>query len=255
MYVPPGYEWSAPQIVLGAFSNVIGMNESSAPERNSPIHVFYALPDLLREIKYAATVDVDIYVPIDYEHLLGQVKASKFSWRELAPITTSMGTVPIHERTIDGVETYSNGDAKQFKVIIRQYALCWKSACVIVSTVTPEPLDNRLRGNIEQAISSIRLIPKTAGELVLPPEGPKAAQYSLKGAAHPGQTFAQPRPDPLEEVNRINEFNRQNRERNSNQPPQDAPPTNQGGASDQNGAPPSTPPQGQTGNGASNSGG
>ena len=254
MVVPAGFEWSGAENVLAAFSNVIGMNESSAPERSSPIHVFYALPDALRELKFATTLDVNVYTPMDYEHYLGKMKASKSSWKALKPMMTSMGMVPIHELTQDGTETYSNGDPKHFKIFVRQYALCWKSSCVIVTTVIPEPMDIRFRRDLEQAIGSICIMPKANGDLILPPEGPKASHYSIKGATRPGQMNPSPYSDPLDEVKQINEFNRQNQQRNTpitdqsngkNTPPQTGDSTGQKG-----GNPPTTPPPVQDDGGA-----
>ena len=258
MAAPPGFEWSNAQNVVEAFSNVIGMNESGAPEPRAPIHLFYALPDALRELMYATRMEADVYDPMDYEHYLGKIKTNKFVWKDLPLMMTAMGPVPVRERTDDAMETYSNGNPKKFKIFIREYALAWKSNLVIVTTVTPESMDVRFRGNIEQAIGSVRLIPKSQGQLVLPPEGPKAAHYGLKGAAHPGdRAFGAPRGrDPLEEMRQINEFNQRNQQRDTNQPPaQGNPPTNQDGAGGQN-APPTTPPtgQGQDG-GATNNGG
>ena len=231
MYAPPGFEWSSPNTVLGAFSNVIKMNEGNAVLNDNPLHIFYALPDLISELRYAITLDAQIYTPTPYEQYLGGMQSSKLQWTQASSIDTPMGKVPVHERTPDGVETYSNGDAKHFKVIIRQYGLCWKSNFVVVTVVIPEPMDQRLRSSLDQAVASIRLIAKTKGDLVLPPEGPKAEQYDIKGSAARNQyNGAQPF-DPLDEMNRVNELNRQNQQ-NRDQGTSSVPPaTSQGAAS------------------------
>lgn len=223
MYVPAGFEWYSPANVLGAFSNVIKMIEASAPRKNAPIQVFYALPDLLREVKFPTTLDVDIYPAIPYEQFLGRM-ASHAEWIKLPLLRTSMGAVPVYQREDSATEMFSDGDPLRFKLYTRRYALCWKSGFVLVTTVIPAPVDARLRPGLEEAIRSLRVFPKAQGELTFPPEGPKAARYEPQGGTgRPFRPDSQGAVDPRDELDRINEFNRRNQQPQQ-QPQQEAPP-------------------------------